>query len=194
MSIEVTEAGPEELGLYAEIPISFMVESILEVCVVDEGLGGMVLREDEVATPYLKDYDACEDEGPTRWAEMFNVSKWAFFMVFERNRAVGGAAVAFDTPGVQMLDGRKDLAVLWDIRVHPDYRRRGIGAMLFQRATDWARQRGCKQFKVETQNINVAACRFYRSQGCRLGAINLYGYYGCPEAAGETMLLWYLDL
>jgi len=194
MNIEVREVGREDLLLYGKIPISFMVEHILEVHVADEGFGGIALSEKEVPTPYLKDYDACEDEGPARWAEMFDVSNWAFFMAYERNLAVGGVGVAFDTPRVQMLDGRKDLAVLWDIRVHPDHRRRGIGSMLFQRAADWARKRGCKQLKVETQNINVAACRFYRNHGCKLGAINLHGYYGCPEAAGETMLLWYLDL
>ncbi len=194
MGIEVREVGPGDLRRYGEIPTSFMVKSILSVCVADEGFGGIVLREEEVAAPYLKDYDACEDGRPDQWAEMFDVSRWAFFMAFDEDRAAGGAAVAFDTPEVQMLDGRKDLVVLWDIRVRPEHRRRGVGSMLFQRAADWAREKGCKQLKVETQNINVGACRFYRKEGCTLGAVNLYGYHGCPEAAGETMLLWYLDL
>ena len=48
--------------------------------------------------------------------------------------------------------------------------------------------------KIETQNVNVPACRFYAQQGCHLGAILRYGYAGCPEVAHEAMLLWYLDL
>ena len=102
--------------------------------------------------------------------------------------------MAVDTPGVNVLEGRRDLAVLWDIRVHPDERGRGIGSRLLKCATDWASEGGCKWFKVETQNVYVPACRFYASQGCTLGAIHRYGYAGCPEVAHEAMLLWYLEL
>jgi GNAT superfamily N-acetyltransferase len=60
---------------------------------------------------------------------------------------------------------RSDLAVLWDIRVQPERRGRGVGKALFYASVDWACRRGCRQLKVETQNVNVAACRFYASQG-----------------------------
>ena len=50
------------------------------------------------------------------------------------------------------------------------------------------------QLKAETQNVNVAACRFYAAMGCRLGAIHRFAYAGQPHVAGEVMLLWYLDL
>ena len=59
---------------------------------------------------------------------------------------------------------------------------------------DWARKKGCRQLKIETQNVNVPACRFYARQGCELGAIHRYGYAGCPDVAHEAMLLWYLKL
>lgn len=45
---------------------------------------------------------------------------------FDGPSRVGGAVVAWRTPGADMLEGRDDLAVLWDIRVHPEYRGRGI--------------------------------------------------------------------
>jgi GNAT superfamily N-acetyltransferase len=51
--------------------------------------------------------------------------------------------------------GRDDVAVLWDIRVSPRERGRGIGSALFRAAGDWARARGCRWFKIETQNVNV---------------------------------------
>jgi ribosomal protein S18 acetylase RimI-like enzyme len=89
---------------------------------------------------------------------------------------------------------RPDLAVLWDIRVHPDYRRQGIAAQLFSSAVAWAQAKGCDQLGLETQNVNVPACRFYASQGCQLAAIHRYGYAGCPGVAHEALLLWYLDL
>jgi GNAT superfamily N-acetyltransferase len=93
-----------------------------------------------------------------------------------------------------MLEARTDLAVLWDLRVAPERRGEGIGRRLFVRAVEWARGRDCKQLKIETQNINVAACRFYARQGCELRAIDRQGYAGCPEVAHEAMLIWSLDL
>ena len=92
-----------------------------------------------------------------------------------------------------MLAGRDDIAVLWDIRVHPDHRRSGIGTALFAEVVKWSRQKSCKYLKIETQNINVPACRFYAKQGCRLGEINRFAYIE-PRVAHEVMLVWYLNL
>lgn len=194
MHVEIREMGIDTLPLYAEIPIAFRVESMLRVDLVDGGLGGIRLHEERVATPYVKDYDAHEDGGPERWPKRFDLRNWGIFFASDGNRPVGGAVVAFNTPGVHMLAGRTDLAVLWDIRVHPDSRRYGIGTKLFRHAADWSRERGCRHLKVETQNINLPACRFYARQGCKLGQIDRYGYAGHPEVGHEVMLIWYLDL
>jgi ribosomal protein S18 acetylase RimI-like enzyme len=102
--------------------------------------------------------------------------------------------VAHRSPKVWMLEGRDDLAVLWDLRVHPEHRRMGIGGALFRAAAQRATHMGCRHLKVETQNINVAACRFYAAQGCRLRAIDREAYAADPRVAHEAMLLWTLDL
>jgi GNAT superfamily N-acetyltransferase len=196
MSIEIQKVGVDLLHRYAEIPISFEVKSVFRIEMIDKGLGGFGLIEEKV-TPYMKDYDSIEEDDdprPIGWTKRFDVSKWGFFLALDESRAVGGATVAIDTPDVNMLESRKDLAVLWDIRVHPDERRHGVGARLFKHAADWAKQKGCKQLKIETQNVNVPACRFYAKQGCELGAIHRYGYAGCPDVAYEAMLFWYLEL
>lgn len=93
-----------------------------------------------------------------------------------------------------MLNGRSDLGVLWDIRVHPDSRHCGIGTRLFEYAAARLRERGGVLMKVETQNVNVPACRFYAKQGCLLGEVNRYGYAGHQKISHEIMLVWYLDL
>ncbi|MFX0108312.1 MAG: GNAT family N-acetyltransferase [Candidatus Hodarchaeota archaeon] len=195
MAIKIKEIGVESFLDYAEIPISFTVESILQVEAIDRGLGGFSLVEKEV-TSYLKDYDRQGENGdrPTVWAKKFDVSKWGFFLATDGSITLGGATVAVDTPSMIMLEKRKDLAVLWDIRVRPDLRRGGIGTKLFRHTVDWAKRRGYKQLKVETQNVNVPACRFYAKQGCELGAIHQYAYASSPDVAHETMLLWYLKL
>ena len=43
--------------------------------------------------------------------------------------------------------------------------------------------------KIETQNINVAACRFYAQMGARLGKVHLYAYRA--EGLDEVELTWY---
>lgn len=194
MTFEINEVGIAGLSEYAKVPIRFEVSSIFEVELVEDGLGGMLLHERPVAAPSVKDYDAHGEGRPQDWPQEFDIGNWAIFLATQEGRPVGGAAVAYNTAGVNMLEGRQDLAVLWDIRVHPDARGQGIGRALFQRAVTFARERSCSQLKVETQNVNVRACRFYAAQGCRLGAIQRYAYAGEPEVADEVMLLWYLDL
>lgn len=206
MGISIQITGPESLEAYTSVPIAFTVRSRLRVELEERGLGGIRLVEEPVNPPYVKDYD--ESERPPEWAEKFNVRNWAFILamtgdsdlarganslVGATNFLVGAATVASDTPGVFMLEGRRDLSVLWDIRVHPDYRGQGIGAKLFSAAADWSRARGCSQMKIETQNINVPACHFYARMGCELGSIHRYGYAATPFA-DETMLFWFLDL
>lgn len=194
MDIAIEQIPSGDLATYARVPIAFQVRSVLEIAPIDGGLAGLRLREVEVEPPYVKDYDASPEGGPERWSERFDTSKWAYFLAREGGRAVGGATVAVDTPGLFMLGGRKDLAVLWDIRVLPDLRRVGIGVELFKHAARWSAERACAHLKIETQNVNVPACRFYAKHGCRLGEINRYAYAGDPSIAHEVMLVWYLDL
>ncbi|MEJ2733038.1 MAG: GNAT family N-acetyltransferase [Anaerolineae bacterium] len=192
--LEIREIGVEGLSEYAQIPIAFEVRSILKAVLIEGGLGGIRLREEAVAEPYLKDYDDAEEGFPEDWLRQFDVSNWGILIARQDGDCMGGVVVAHNTAGVNMLEGRSDLAALWDIRVRPEARRQGVGAQLFQHAAGWARERGCRQLKVETQNVNVPACRFYAQQGCELGTIHRFGYSGHPKVGHEVMLLWYLDL
>jgi len=193
--IRVEQTGPDRLSEYGRIPIAFEVREVLRVEPLGSGSIGFRLVEERVPEPYIKDYDA-DDTGERviHWPRRFDVANWGFFAARDGSETVGAATVAIRTPGVHMLEGRDDLAVLWDLRVQPARRRQGVGTVLFRYAAEWARSRGCCRMKVETQNTNVPACRFYARQGCVLGGINRFGYAACPKVAHETMLLWYLEL
>ncbi len=80
------------------------------------------------------------------------------------------------------------IAVLWDVRVHPDARGRGVGRALIQRVEERAEARACSELKVETQNVNVPACRFYERCGFELRHAVAGAY---PELPDEVMFLWY---
>ena len=188
--IEIREESVAALGEYAGIPIAFEVAYVVDAS-VREGGGGFVLTERAVARPYVKDYDAIPWEGPTAWASRFDVSLWGVLSARLAGRRVGGAVVAFRTPGLDILEGRDDLAVLWDIRVSPDARGQGVGSRLLAAAEAWAAARGCSQMKVETQNVNVPACRFYARHGFVLESVDRFAYPALPD---EVQLLWYKDL
>jgi GNAT superfamily N-acetyltransferase len=189
MKIEASGVPSSSLIEYARIPIVFEVNAVLDVDERPDG-SGFVLAERRVQMSYLKDYDALA-ETPVEWARRFDTSKWALMIARIDDQCVGGVTVAYDTSGLDMLEGRSDLAVLWDIRVAPARRRHGIGASLFEAAEAWAVTRGCRHLKVETQNINLAACRFYERQGCVLRAARPGVHPECPD---EVQLLWYKDL
>jgi ribosomal protein S18 acetylase RimI-like enzyme len=181
-AVQVVEETPHSLTEYAAVPIAFRVTSRFQV-------EPDLRLVEEAVTPYLKDYDALAEEGPLSWPRRWDIRNWGILAARAPDgRQVGGAVIAWNTPGVDLLQGRDDLAVLWDLRVHPDYRGHGVGGELFRHAAGWARQRGCRHLIIETQNVNVAACRFYERQGCRLGEAHHFAYAGLPD---EVQLLWY---
>ena len=146
------------LSDYGSVSIAFSASTVLEVEWVANGLGGVRMVEAPLSQPFTKDFDAYEPV--TRWHRLGDISHWGVFAAFIDDTRVGGAVVAHDTPGVHMLEARKDLAVLWDIRVHPGFRRQGVGKLLLDRAVDFARASGCSVLKVEAQNTNPGRLSF----------------------------------
>ncbi len=191
MSIAIVEESAAALPAYAGVSIAFTVESRLRLDLLHDGLDGVRLTEERVDPPYVKDYDRIDGEAPASWPTRFDVSNWGIISAFDGTRRVGGAAIAWRTPALHVLGGSDDVAALWDIRVAPGFRRMGCGSRLFERAVAWARDRNCRALVVETQNINVPACRFYVRHGCRLSALDRHAYPSLPD---EAQLIWRLDL
>ena len=99
---------------------------------------------------------------------------------------VGGAAIIIVGSEVDEIAKPQD-AVLWDIRVHPDYRQRGVGRELLQWAEKTAHSAGQARLLIETQDVNAVACAFYaaNSYGCVL--IEPLAY---PDFPDETRIIW----
>lgn len=178
---------------YDLIPMTVNVKSYYKIEKINRGLSGFTLVETPVEEPYIRDFCTGDDESVTRW-ERFDLSNWAFFIAFDGEKPIGGAAVASRTEEVNMLSDRNDLAVLWDIRVDGEYKRQGIGQALFDMAVNWSRGQGLAQLKIECQNNNVPAVNFYHKQGAVLSVIDEYAYYNEPEYRHETQFIWFLDL
>lgn len=184
--LTIRRRPPAWMAELATVSIAFDVDRVLRPVLRNGGLGGLELVEEPVV-PWRKDYDALPDNHPTRWAQQFDVSGWGLFSAHRGVELVGGAVVVFRAPGVELLEGRDDRAVLWDLRVAPASRGTGVGSALLRAAERWAATRGARELRVETQNVNVRACRFYASRGYELCTVRRFAYPTLPE---EVQLVW----
>ena len=175
---------------YDEIPMVVKVKSILKLEKPENGFGGILLKETPIEE-YIKNLG--EYGQITKCAEEFDITNWAFFMAFDEESPIGAVTLASKTKNVNLLDGRDDMSVLWDIRVDNKYKQQGVGTKLFLMAVQWSKSKGLKQMKIECQNNNVPACKFYHKQGAVLGKIDEYAYYKDIEDRDEVQLIWYLD-
>lgn len=183
MRIDVSQEDEPDLAGYATIPIAFEVRTVARVSPTELGTPLVV---DAIAVPYIKDYDAA-DNGPLTWATRFDLRHWTFFIAHANGKRVGGAAVVYRAPDIDMLDSRRDVALLWDIRVAPEHRGQGVGTALLADVEAWARENDATWLEVETQDINVPACRCYARHGFELRSVDPDVYADLPN---ETQLLW----
>ncbi|WP_409250627.1 GNAT family N-acetyltransferase [Bacillus sp. SCS-153A] len=136
----------------------------------------------------MKDYDLLMDCHPVSWAKQFDLGTWGLFAAIENDIYVGGVAVAPEMNGF-----KKGAATLWDLRVQPAARNKGIGGQLLEAVIQWSKERGYKTLMVETQNVNTPACNFYAKNGFVLETIDVHGYRD-PLVEDEIQLLWYMDI
>lgn len=178
-------------NIYDSVQMVVHVKSHYVLNKINNGLGGFLMQEIPVEE-YIKDLGVYERA--SEYANTFDISNWAFYMAFDDEIPIGAVTIASRTNNVNMLDDRDDLSVLWDIRVVDDYKRRGVGQHLFDLVVDWSRKHGLKQIKIECQNNNVPACKFYHKQGAVLSKIDEYAYYNDESAREEIQLIWYINL
>jgi len=171
-----------KLAQYGEISISQWLCTRLDRTNLQAG------RLVEVPTTcWRKDYDRFAEDLPSAYGQRFSVENWVTVCI----EGIGGAIVAFDSPDFDMLEGRRDLAVIVDFRVRPCSRGEGVGRAIFSEIRRWALERGCSELRVETQDTNPSACQFYRAMGFRLFLIE-EGAYGAE--IDELKLIWSLSL
>jgi GNAT superfamily N-acetyltransferase len=166
---------------------SFTVEAELRLTAEDGRIGYSV----EPVTPYVKRY------GP----EIFDAQAYlekpdhAAWLAYVDGRIAGQILVH---------EHWNRFAIIWDIAVDPLLRRRGVGRRLtpaptcsvrrcgVAQAIAWARDRGLPGVMLETQSVNVAACRLYERCGFVLGGFDACLYRGVMPGTHEIALFWYL--
>jgi ribosomal protein S18 acetylase RimI-like enzyme len=101
------------------------------------------------------------DDAPTEaWTASFLSSAGHHLLVAVDHSPIGfvsGVETTHPDKGTEMF--------LYELSVHPDHRRRGIGTALVRALADLARERGCYGMWVGTEPDNAAALATYRAAG-----------------------------
>ena len=182
MSVEIRREDHRSLSAYAAISIAFDVREAVQLP-VDEGS----LRCRRVSPAYRKDYDAMPGNHPRDWRTRFAVDRAEFMAAYSGGARIGGAVAVVEPSDVVRLGGENPFALLWDLRVAPDARGRGIGRALLAAMEERMHEIGVPGSLVETQDVNVAACRLYASAGYAIRRIDASAY---PDLPGETQIIW----
>ena len=105
----------------------------------------------------------------------------AAFLAYDGQRRVGSVLLKCDWNLYGFIN---------DIGVEPEYRGKGVGRMLMERAECWAREQGMLGLALEAQDTNLNAARFYEACGFEIGCVNtkLYENFGGPR---EYAVFWY---
>jgi len=187
MRVDIVHEDSRNLEGYATIPSAFEVREVLDRASLEtlENTGRLSTRR--ITEPYVKDYDAYPRNHPTDWTTQWLVDDWGIFAAYAAQRRIGGAIGVARASDVGMFVGRADIAVVWDLRVVPDARGRGVASALVGAIEEWASARGARILGVETQNVNVPACQFYSRRGFALERIDDRVYVDLPN---EIRLLW----
>lgn len=180
-TFEVLEEPVADLRSHAAIPSVFETRSLFEIRRTKTGF-----ELDEIPTAsFIKNYD--DYENPLTWPRDFDTRHWILLSAYLGAQRIGGAIVAYATAGVDMLEGRADLAVLWDLRVDTAYRRQSVASALIRAAQRWSRHAGCTELKIETQNTNPDACRLYLRHDFILTEARYGAYQDLPN---DVQLIW----
>lgn len=181
--VDVRAINVEDAHALHELDYSFETDRIYSLCVrgeiVPDSRNGTLDRpaltfeliETPVEPPLYKSY--CKYEGTLEEVEA-------------KIRGVDGGYIALtdgQVSGAVLLSVEKWRAVarIEDLIVGRQFRRYGIGSLLLNCASDWARNHGCWAILLETQNVNYPAIQFYLRNGLEVWSIHQNFYPPGPE-------------
>jgi len=187
MTLTIIEEPPTRLAEYAQVPMGFTVAERIDDQALAPLRDAASVQAVAVSPPYCKDYDSYPGGHPSEWPRQFDLSRWTILAAYDGARRVGGVVIIVDDPQIDLLRDCPAGALLWDLRVAPEARRQGVGSALVEAAERRAREGGARSLRVETQDVNVPACRFYHAKGFRVERATPGAYAELPS---EVQLIW----
>jgi len=120
------------------------------------------LVETTVEPPLYKNY--CEYGGTLEAVEAKIHSVDGGYVALTDGQVAGGVLLS--------VEEWRSVAKIEDLIVGRQFRRYGIGSLLLNCASDWARNHGCWAILLETQNVNYPAIQFYLRNGLEVWSVS----------------------
>lgn len=152
---------------------SYTSDSILRV---ESSAEGFVLREERLSEAQTKRYPFAELQDDVEAAD------WSAVAI-----DVTGERLGFAIAHYEIWNRR---AVLDDLFVLPQARGQGVGKRLLDAGVAWARSTEARHLWLETQNLNVPAVGFYRTQGFALSGLST-DLYDPAQVLPREMALYF---
>ncbi|OKP88163.1 streptothricin acetyltransferase [Paenibacillus helianthi] len=181
LDISIREMAVEEQGCLADIDDSFIVDSVLVLSFSGNQFNYTVKDIPSYEKSYTAEVSEEADaaDGSTELIHPDQVT----YLAFAENQIVGR---------IVLKKNWNHYALIEMIQVDKAFRRHGVGRQLMEQARHWALEQELPGIMLETQSINVSACRFYESIGFVIGGFDKYVYRGIPKACEEVAVYWYL--
>ncbi|MFC1947547.1 GNAT family N-acetyltransferase [Chloroflexota bacterium] len=174
-SLSITEISTENVGDINRTDTTHEINSRI-VPYIDNGIFSYTIEE--IYPAYLNT-DEEDDIDYTTYIE--NPDKVVFLAYF------GGILAG----QIILRRNWNIFAYIEDIRVSSDFRRRGIGVALIKSAEEGEKKGEMPSIMLETQDVDVSACRLYEKAGFILGGVDKKLYGATKKYAHETALFWY---
>lgn len=177
MDIVIREIMESDKQRNLEIDHSFLVDSILDIKFSNNAFWHTVKK----VPSYTKKYES--GRMVNDYTDYLNHPTQTIFFALVEGVVVGKIIIK---------EYWNNYAYIDFIIVDLQYRKFGIGRKLINEAKVWAKRHDMKGIMLETQNINVKACKFYESCGFKIGGVDQYLYKGLHNDTSEIALFYYL--
>ncbi|HFJ9285858.1 TPA: streptothricin N-acetyltransferase SatA [Bacillus toyonensis] len=180
MSLLIRELETNDLDNLPEIDDSFIVNArlILSLSKVNRRIEYTV----EDVPSYEKSYLQNDNE-ELAYNEYINKPHQIIYIALLHNQIIGF---------IVLKKNWNNYAYIEDITVDKKYRTLGVGKRLVAQAKKWAKEGNMPGIMLETQNNNVAACKFYEKCGFVIGGFDFLVYTGLDKTSDEVAIYWYL--
>lgn len=174
MHFDIREINEENSGNTNKYKSEFIVESKLDLYMVNNEVKYTIVP----VSAYKKVYEEDDIDSSD--------------CIKNKNKTIYFAYVNDEIAGQIILKKYwNNYAYIDDIRVYEKFRKIGIGSALIEKAKNWAKIKNLPGIMLETQHINVNACKLYEKSGFKIGGLDKNLYKGIKKDTDEIALYWY---